>query len=163
MKTIFKKPSSETTSLKPASSWKEILIPLGFSSCSRAALRFAANSAADLGARLTVLHVVEPHVTGAIALDLAGLFRPDGSAAENELKVLLQDEMPRNVRSRQLMLHGAPAHEIVHIATEKKIDLIILPTHCRTGWQHARLGSVAEEVIKKAPCPVLVLPFPNTG
>jgi nucleotide-binding universal stress UspA family protein len=55
------------------------------------------------------------------------------------------------------ILHGSPPTETVKLARERTVDLIVMGTHGRSGLQHALLGSVAEKVIRKAPCPVLVV------
>ena len=54
-------------------------------------------------------------------------------------------------------MHGNPYLEIVRLAEEESVDLIVLGTHGRTGLKHFLIGSVAEKVLRKAPCPVLVV------
>ena len=55
-----------------------------------------------------------------------------------------------------VVVHGVPFHEIIETAKTQKVDLIVMGTHGRTGLQHILLGSVAEKVVRLAPCPVLV-------
>ena len=60
-----------------------------------------------------------------------------------------------------VVVHGVPFHEILETAKTQKVDLIIMGTHGRTGFQHILLGSVAEKVVRLAPCPVLVARQPT--
>jgi len=60
-----------------------------------------------------------------------------------------------------VVVHGVPFHEIVETAKAQNVDLIIIGTHGRTGLQHILLGSVAEKVVRLAPCPVLVARQPT--
>ena len=60
-----------------------------------------------------------------------------------------------------VVVHGVPFHEIVETAKTQKVDLIVMGTHGRTGLQHVLLGSVAEKVVRLAPCPVLVARQPT--
>ena len=59
------------------------------------------------------------------------------------------------------MVHGVPFHEILETAKSQKVDLIVMGTHGRTGLQHILLGSVAEKVVRLAPCPVLIARQPT--
>jgi len=121
----------------------EILFPTDFSPASEAAGRIARAMALEAGARLHVLHVVPPvtdpsQLSERLAREAQGL--GEGLRVETALRT------------------GPAGRTIVHYAREKGIGLIVLGTHGRTGFSHAILGSVAETVVRLAPCPVLTVP-----
>lgn len=122
---------------------RQILFPTDFSEVSRRAGRTAADLARRFGARLHVLHVVPPATDPTPA--------PRGlEAAVAELGPGLEI-IPRT-------LSGLAGRTIVAYAREHGIDLIVMGTHGRTGFSHALLGSVAESVVRRAPCRVLTVP-----
>lgn len=121
----------------------EILFPTDFSPASEAAGRIAREMALPAGARLHVLHVVAP-VTDP-ALPAEHLARAGRSLAEG-------------LRVETVLLSGWAGRNIVDYARDHRIDLIVVGTHGRTGLTHAILGSVAETVVRLAPCLVLTVP-----
>jgi nucleotide-binding universal stress UspA family protein len=130
---------SEEDDMRPT----EILFPTDFSPASEAAGRIARGMALEAGARLHVLHVVPPVTDPSVFREqLAGVGHglAEGLRVETALRT------------------GLAGRTIVHYAREKGIGLIVLGTHGRTGWSHAILGSVAETVVRLAPCPVLTVP-----
>jgi nucleotide-binding universal stress UspA family protein len=142
-------------------SLNRILVPVDFSAHSEKAIRFATTLANKFGARLSLLHVVEdPFVTGAWQ---AEVFVPNIPELLNDLIKAAQTQMTE--RQKELATHGVavesavisgrPATAIVEYASTGQFDLIVMGTHGRTGFSHALLGSVAERVVQKAPCPVL--------
>ena len=76
--------------------------------------------------------------------------------AEQELKQLIED-LKSNVALKAEVKSGIPFVEVTSYADQENIDLIILATHGRTGVEHILFGSTAEKIIRKAPCPVLVV------
>lgn len=141
-------------------STKRILVPVEFSDSSKRALRTAVMLAKKLDAKITLLHVVEVHVTGSWPFDVASaLAGCHAKPAAAQLNLWATTEVPSDVLEHSMLLYGAPAHEIVQLARDEHFDLIILSTHCRTGFQYALLGSVTEGVLQKAPCPVLAIPM----
>jgi nucleotide-binding universal stress UspA family protein len=121
----------------------EILFPTDFSQASEAPGRIARAMALEAGARLHVLHVVPPVTDpspGAQGLTQAAKSLGEGLRVETAL------------------LSGRVGRNIVDYARDKRIDLIVLGTHGRTGISHAILGSVAETVVRLAPCLVLTVP-----
>lgn len=76
---------------------------------------------------------------------------------EKELAKLVVDEVRREVPTDTLVLVGSPAVEIIEAARSLPADLIVISTHGRTGLKHVFLGSVAERVVQRAPCPVFVV------
>jgi universal stress protein A len=139
-----------------------ILVPTDFSDYSRAALGYGCALAEKFGAELHLLHVLQ---------DLVGLvpepglaFPPPGdymrelqASAERALDELPGPLAPDGLSIERATRQGPPFVEIVRYAREAEIDLIVLGTHGRTGLAHMLLGSVAEKVIRKAPCPVLTV------
>jgi nucleotide-binding universal stress UspA family protein len=141
--------------------WKRILCPIDFSDASRSALETAADLARRNGASLTLFH----------AYPVPGYTFPDGSfVASSKMLEELADQAKRHLDEWKAIAAGLgvaavdaatavgePAHEIVAFAKEKGADLVVVGTHGRTGLQHALMGSVAERVVRKAPCPVLTV------
>ena len=121
----------------------EILFPTDFSPASEAAGRIAREMAVQAGARLHVLHVVPP-VTDP-SLPAEHLARAARSLADG-------------LRVETVLLSGWAGRNIVEYAREKRVDLIVVGSHGRTGITHAILGSVAETVVRLAPCLVLTVP-----
>ena len=121
----------------------EILFPTDFSPASEAAGRIARAMALEAGARLHVLHVVPP-VT-------------DPSTFSERLAHAAQ-ALAEGLRVETALRTGLAGRTIVDYAREKGIGLVVLGTHGRTGWSHAILGSVAETVVRLAPCPILTVP-----
>ena len=133
---------------------KRILVPVDLSDASLQALDYAAKFAQPLGAALVVLFVVEPlYYTGGFGLILEEQQRA-GREALSRLERLLEK---RRVQSRAMVRTGAPYQVIGQEARKQKADLIIMATHGRTGVSHLMLGSVADKVVRTAPCPVLTV------
>ncbi|HJR00384.1 MAG TPA: universal stress protein [Methylomirabilota bacterium] len=121
----------------------EILFPTDFSPASEAAGRIAREMALEAGARLHVLHVVPPVTDPSLPAEhLAQVGR----------------SLAQGLRIETVLLSGWAGRNIVDYAREKRIDLIVVGTHGRTGITHAILGSVAETVVRLAPCLVLTVP-----
>lgn len=127
---------------------RSILVPIDGSPPSLAALDHAVSLATDYGARLDVLHVVPAT-------------EPLSQAARAELETALDAAVDnaRDVLGERVSLRtvtGEPVREIIEGASEG-VDLIVIGTHGRIGRLHAMLGSVAEGVVRNAPCPVLTV------
>lgn len=131
-----------------------ILVPTDFSPTSDAALHYAAQMALTLGARLYLVHV--PGKTGEHfeASFPVGSF--ETTASERLSAIVTKEELER-LRPEYVLRVGTPAEEIVRYADVCDADLIIMGTHGRTGIAHALMGSVAEQVVRAAPCPVLLV------
>jgi nucleotide-binding universal stress UspA family protein len=141
---------------------RTILHPTDFSEHSQYALWLACALARDYGARLVVLHVVHSPVVvygeGAVPPD------PEEMRAEaQEQMEALQVPCP-NVRAERRLEEGDVVETILCTAGECQANLIVMGTHGRTGLGRLLMGSVAEQVVRKAACPVLTLktPFPET-
>jgi len=141
-----------------------ILVPTDFSEPSDAALDYAATLAAKVGASLHLLHVFEdPYVTGgAFAAEMYAPIGPD-------LRESLYQEAKARLAGRLVKIGGArfnataevysgpTAKAIAEYAKKNGVDLIVMATHGRGGMAHLLLGSVAERVVRTAPCPVLTI------
>ena len=128
-----------------------------------AAVELAGRLAQQRGARLHLVHVVEnpfhqPWLRGTIGIDLAELLRRRIDNAEHELDTMASTLPPTAPSPFSSVMIGRPADEIVRHARDYDADLIVIGTHDHDGMQRALLGSVADRVIRQAPCPVLVVP-----
>lgn len=140
-------------------SWNRILVPTDFSETSQAAVRQGVELARERGAGLILLYVGDALSQVATEFPI-GL---DASIADAERERLLRVISPADqvaVHPEFVMCTGAPAEEIVRCAAEREVDLIVMGTHGRGGVSHLLLGSVAEKVIRTAPCPVLIIRQP---
>jgi nucleotide-binding universal stress UspA family protein len=143
-------------------SWKRILVPTDFSDPSSEALAMAMAFAQLAGATLDLVHVAveatyalpPPVDVASVPIDMTRVMEraAEGLAAE-EKRV-----RATGIATDSATLIGRPDSEIVSRATATKADLIIMGTHGRSGLAHALLGSVAERVVQRSPCPVLIVP-----
>jgi nucleotide-binding universal stress UspA family protein len=134
---------------------KKIVFPTDFSSSSDAALRYATVLARDTGAELIIVHVHEPaaaYAAGDVVVDAA-------EASHETLTELLVAVVPpdRDVPHRHQLLYGDPIGQIVRLAEDEDADMIVMGTHGRTGLTRLVVGSVAEAVVRRAGCPVLIV------
>lgn len=140
--------------------WKKILCPVDFSDTSRVALNEALELAQRNDAMVVLLHVLEDPA-GSSRGDLLSppeMFEGLTRAAQSELAAWKADaEKVRPGRVVAEMVGGRPATEAVRVAAEGGFDLVVLGTHGRRGLRRLALGSVAEETVRTAPCPVLVV------
>lgn len=137
-----------------------ILVPMDFSEHSRKALRYARPFAEQFGAQLTLLHVIEPVVLptdfGYVPATPVELDEQRMSDARKQLSIIA-NEVGATVPVDSIVRLGRSWKEIVETAKTKHMDLLIIATHGYTGLKYALLGSVAEKIIRHAPCPVLVV------
>ena len=133
---------------------KKILFPTDFSTASDAALVHAENLAKQSSAELLILHIEEPPLAYGGGELYYGLPEP---SSERILK-MLSDVCPSDpqLSFKHRLVMGDPATEIVRVAEEEQAELIVLGTHGRTGLSRILMGSVAEAVVRHAPCPVLI-------
>lgn len=145
---------------------KRILVPTDFSKYSDNALTYATAFAEKFAAELYLLHVVQ---------DL-GVFLPDmvtgtpplappvdqlTAAARTALDKLVKDKQLARFQVHLEVREGPPFYEIIRLAKEADIDLIVMGTHGRGGLRHVLMGSVCEKIVRKAPCPVLSVRHPE--
>jgi universal stress protein A len=146
---------------------QKILVPVDFSPSSKLALAYAMMFAEKFGASVHVFN----------AWEVPAYLRPDLTVWSGEVSATLSDHASAeaskalqaflaetgvagqaNVTSQ--VIGGAPYSTILTVATEGHFDLIVMGTHGRTGVSHLLLGSVAERVVRHAPCPVLTVRAP---
>ncbi len=136
-----------------------ILVPTDFSEHANRALDDAIELAQALGARLTLLHVIQltPMNMGSLfAYSLEGYLSAMEVEAQSHMRGLLDRLHQHGLQGEMMIVQGIPFQIIVDIAESHGADLIVMGTHGRSGFQHALIGSVAENVVRLAPCPVLV-------
>ena len=137
---------------------KRILVATDFSRCSQAALDYAVDLAKATHGEVTLLHVS----------GVPGYVLPDGSvflldaASVDKIEASIQGQLALEKRRtgaamETVSTQGAPAPSIVSYASDDGSDLIVIGTHGRSGLRRLLLGSVAERVLRTAPCPVLVV------
>ena len=136
-----------------------LLVPMDFSEASLQALRHAVDLAAESGASLTIVHVVAAgdgwlHIGREEFRDLEESLQQQ---AANQLRALAGAYVPRKMRADLEVRIGRPAEEIVAAASESKSDLIVLSTRGLTGLDRYLIGSVAERVMRLAPCPIYLM------
>lgn len=140
---------------------RHILVPIDFSEHSKNALKYAIPYAVQFNARLDLLYVVEPTIYPAdFSFGQVGFpnieeeLRKRGS---EELNSLVRNEIKGRVPAEAAVRTGKPFYEINEYARETNVDLIIIATHGHSGVEHILFGSTVEKVVRKAPCPVLVV------
>lgn len=143
--------------------FKNILTPVDFSDYSIEAAAHAYELAKEAGAGLHMLHVVVPHHSFLPAEGARELAREAGlvEQAEQEMTRIKAERMENSPSVTALALVGPPAVKIREYAAQQNIDLILISTHGRTGLEHMLIGSVAEKLVRTAPCSVLVLRNPR--
>lgn len=142
-----------------------ILCPTDFSEVSTKAEAYAVALAQRYEARLSLLHVDPPMPMmapyGEIPVDIR-LFDEQRRQAEQDLAAAGTRAREAGIGADTALIGGYPGREILAVAREQDIDLIVLGSHGRGGVEHLLLGSVAEKVLRKAPCPVMVVPAAAT-
>jgi len=136
---------------------RTILHPTDFSENSAMALRLACTRARDHGARLVLLHVVPPP----LAVFEGGLVtEPSWDYPELHQKLRDLATGDPQVATEAHVIEGDPATEIVRLAEKVPCDMVVMGTHGRRGLRRLLMGSVAESVLRSAPCPVLTVKHP---
>lgn len=140
---------------------KNILFPVDFSSASEKILPYARYMAEKLGAKLYLIFVVEelskyahfyvPHIP------FDNLEEEMLEAAKKKMETFVAEHLEDFDNLETIITRGDIADEIIRAAGEKAIDLIVMGTHGRKGLEKILLGSVAERVVKRSPCPVMTV------
>ena len=142
------------------------MLPTDFSECAACALSYATSLARQFKASIICVHVVEPVVptvgyTGITEpLPIADISDQLEDSATRELPKIAECEECAGLEIEDVIAHGDAAAEIVRVARERGVDLIVIASHGRTGLGRILFGSTAEEVVRHAPCPVLVVKPP---
>lgn len=147
-------------------SLRHILVPTDFSECSAVAYRYARAMAERFGATLHVLHCVQspfdqPWAAEVYAVSQADFDEVARKESDAQLAALVPEGERAQVNARLVTKFGPPFLSIIQYAQQEPIDLIVMGTHGRGAVAHLLIGSVAENVVRKAPCPVLTVRHPE--
>lgn len=141
---------------------KKIVVPVDFSNCSREGLRYAIPFAKEFGAKIILLHATYLgyiySAEGTALYDIPGLQKAARKNARRKMRELVQSVNFGGVKFETVFTEGSPVIDICAFAKDHDIDLIITSTHGLTGFAHVLIGSTAEQVVRHAPCSVLVAP-----
>ena len=140
---------------------QRILVPIDFSNHSMDALRYAISFAKQFKASIDLIYVIEPAVYPADfsygQIGFPNVEEELQAHVSEELDSIIKNDIHGKVKSQKTVRTGKPFFEINQYAREQDTDLIIIATHGHTGMEHILFGSTAEKVVRKAPCPVLVV------
>lgn len=144
----------------------KILVPTDFSQNSMQALQQAVEFAKRFQAEIVLVHVIEPPVYpamtfGAAAASLPVIHEEMRENASTHLEKIRAELEGSGLKARAELRDGSPFSEVIGLAKEEDVDLIVIATHGHTGIKHLLLGSTAEKVVRKAPCPVLTIRNPD--
>ena len=142
---------------------KKILVPTDFSPHSEIALKYGCEFAEKFGAELHLLTVVQERIGDVDAFyAVPGNYAEEVRAeAERRLATFLDPKWNNGRQVTREAVSGVPFLEIIRYARGNAIDLIVMGTHGRGAVKHILMGSVAERVVRKAPCPVLTVRHPE--
>jgi nucleotide-binding universal stress UspA family protein len=152
----------ERSKTGPSLSINTILVPVDFSDCSRGGLRYAIGFANEFGARMILLHATYLGYIysseGTALYDVPALQEAARENAERQMRKLVRAVKFGRVKFETVLTGGSPSVDICAFAEEHDVDLIITSTHGLTSLKHVLIGSIAEQVVRHAPCSVLVAP-----
>jgi nucleotide-binding universal stress UspA family protein len=141
---------------------RKILVPVDFTECSLAGVKYAARLAKDTGATLRLFHVVFPYpqlfAVDRVGAGLTPLIKTAKARAREEMAALLEIGFLRGISCETEIQTGPVIDEICDESSRTGIDLVVTSTHGCTGFMHAVIGSVAEHVVRHAECPVIIIP-----
>jgi len=142
-----------------------IVVPTDFSGGSEDAWALAQRIAEAVGSEIVLVHVfVEPPSYGEASLPVESAWQVIESArkwVEQELEKWAGAAKEKGISVRTFVRTGSPYQGIVDLATDERADLVVMGTHGRSGMSRILLGSVADRVIRLAPCPVLTVRKPE--
>jgi universal stress protein A len=138
---------------------RKILFPTDFSHTGDAALAYATALARAFGATLLIVHVEEPPVAYGGGEMYYGIAEPDYDELQRMLERI--EPIEPGVPCQRRLVTGEPARTIVELARQEGVDLIVMGTHGRTGLRRLVMGSIAEAIVRTAPCAVLTLKQPQ--
>ena len=136
----------------------KILFPTDFSESAENASRYALSLAKKYGSKVYVIHVIEPFTyTTEFGLDFSAQLKEMEASARRLLDDIVASIKKTNLDVESVLITGEPFVEIIKYARKEQVDLIVMATHGRSGIEHMLMGSVAEKVVRKSPCPVLTI------
>ncbi|HBI23773.1 MAG TPA: universal stress protein [Nitrospiraceae bacterium] len=136
----------------------KILFPTDFSESAENASRYALSLAKKYGSKVYVIHVIEPFTyTTEFGLDFSAQLKEMEASARRLLDDIAASIKKTNLDVESVLITGEPFVEIIKYARKEQVDLIVMATHGRSGIEHMLMGSVAEKVVRKSPCPVLTI------
>jgi nucleotide-binding universal stress UspA family protein len=145
-------------------SFRIIVMPTDFSDYSLRALPYAIDLAEKYDARLKVVFVSEPSMQVSdvawVGVDERAMNEDHAREARRHLEKIILEQVPNDLPADAEILSGNAVDEVIGYAREVNADLIVMATHGRSGVSHMLMGSTAEQVVRKAPCPVLTLKQP---
>ena len=140
---------------------KKILVPTDFSDYSAHALQYGLSFCREFNAQLILLHVIEdpfyPSNGATFGFNVEEFFRRMEEESSKRMLELVPPDTEKEIPVERIAIRGTPFLEIIRLAKERDVDMIILSTHGRSGLAHVLMGSVTEKTVRKAPCPVLVV------
>ena len=155
------KEKKQASPAKPKARIRRILVPVDFSDHSKDALRYAVDFGLIFDAELILVFVVEsmgyPADLGYGQLAIPTIERELSERGKAELGRLAEKHIGSKLAVKLHVPAGRPFVEIIRAAKEFEADMIVIATHGHTGVEHIIFGSTAEKVVRKAPCPVLVV------
>jgi nucleotide-binding universal stress UspA family protein len=146
---------------------KQVVVATDFGEAAQAALDYGREFARTFGAKLVLLHVVDnvlmrPYAAEGYVATYPELQREIESAAQKQLDATLDEDDRRTLNAEAIVLKSNnPAAAIVNYARDTDVDIVIMGTHGRGAVAHMLMGSVAERVVRTAPCPVLTVRHPE--
>ena len=139
---------------------RKILTPTDFSQHSKEALRYAVELAKVHDAEIILGHVMEPPIYPTMFEGAAVAVPPLDESLRKQLQEHLETmrkEEIGDLPTKVIVREGSPTNELIELAREEDVDLIVIATHGYTGIKHMLLGSTAEKIVRNAPCPVLTV------
>lgn len=142
---------------------RKILVPVDFSDSTVDVIGFASKLASEWEAQLCIIHVDEMHASSSALGEDHFVYIPRGCpVADEDRPSRLEQVQPTltEIKCEHRELAGEPVEEIVAFAIQEQVDMIVMGSHGRTGLSRLLMGSVAEGVVRHAPCPVLIVKSP---
>ncbi len=145
--------------------FKKILFPTDFSDTSKHALTYAVSLARECRAELLLVHVVDNSLDYSFAYSgmtpyqapLQDYYTDIRERTQELLRETIKKEVDLTTKTDTDVAFGTPHREIIELAKDRGVDLIVIGTHGRSGLGHLLIGSTAEKVVREAPCPVLTV------
>lgn len=135
-----------------------VLLATDFSDSSELALRCAVPQAQAINGSLLIVYVIPIRMSDGEGMLHSGVEAEDRSQVQERLRQVVPEGFSGPVE--HLLLEGDPAEVLVRLASERQVELIVMGTHGRSRLARLLMGSVAEQVVRRAPCPVLVVKSP---